>query len=300
MSKGFGTLIDEIIKEGMKKMIKDILRKSITQKEVNDLEYNRTTERLRSYVFTDVELSKLSEMTFEDCYFKNCDFADGEFQEAVFNQCSFSECIFDRADFEKSTFQDCHLNDCSVRFTKFRRATFNKVNFHTNNLFSADFFKAFLKRVHFYEGSLKLASFSKSMGNKVEFVAVDLRGTDFSQSYGINMSPIAYLKEKFTTSKRGIIVYKAFGQFYQPNPGWVIKPGKIIKEAVNPDRTVDCGSGVNVGNIEWIRNNIDSNQDIWECVIRWNWLPGVVVPYNTDGKIRSERVQLLRIIQKGV
>lgn len=47
MSKGFGTL-DEIIKEGMKKMIKDILRKSITQKEVNNLEYNRTTERLRS------------------------------------------------------------------------------------------------------------------------------------------------------------------------------------------------------------------------------------------------------------
>lgn len=34
MSKGFGTLIDEIIKEGMKKMIKDILRKSITQKGV--------------------------------------------------------------------------------------------------------------------------------------------------------------------------------------------------------------------------------------------------------------------------
>ena len=36
---------------------------------------------------------------------------------------------------------------------------------------------------------------------------------------------------------------------------------------------------------------------IWKLLIRWEWLPGVVVPYNTDGKIRCERAELVEVVE---
>lgn len=31
-----------------------------------------------------------------------------------------------------------------------------------------------------------------------------------------------------------------------------------------------------------------------KCLIRWKWLAGVVVPYQTEGQIRASRVQLIK------
>lgn len=36
---------------------------------------------------------------------------------------------------------------------------------------------------------------------------------------------------------------------------------------------------------------------IWKVLIRWEWLPGVVVPYHTNGKVRCERVELLGVVE---
>lgn len=38
--------------------------------------------------------------------------------------------------------------------------------------------------------------------------------------------------------------------------------------------------------------------DIWKVLIRWEWLCGVCVPYNSDGKIRCERVELVEIVER--
>ena len=77
---------------------------------------------------------------------------------------------------------------------------------------------------------------------------------------------------------------------------WKIEPRSIIEEVCNPLPTNDCASGVNVATLDWIKSN--SNKDrVWRCLIRWPWLAGVVVPYNTDGKIRAARVELLEEIK---
>lgn len=47
--------------------------------------------------------------------------------------------------------------------------------------------------------------------------------------------------------------------------------------------------------LKWVRGRY--NGDIWRCLIRWEWLPGVCVPYNTNGKIRCERVELLEVVK---
>jgi hypothetical protein len=109
------------------------------------------------------------------------------------------------------------------------------------------------------------------------------------------LSSIDYLKEHFEFTSDGIIAYKTFNGSYNPPEKWVIQSGSIITENVNPNRSDSCGCGVNVAPLDWVRSNYLGG--IWKVLIRWEWLAGVVVPYNTDGKIRCERVELVEIVE---
>ena len=126
----------------------------------------------------------------------------------------------------------------------------------------------------------------------------DLSGANLSWANlsGANglLSAINYLDANFEHTKDGYIVYKTFGGQYSPPENWKIEKGSVITEVVNSDRCTDCGSGINVAPIEWVKSHY--NGDIWKCLIRWEWLAGVVVPYMTDGKIRCEKVELVEIV----
>ena len=91
--------------------------------------------------------------------------------------------------------------------------------------------------------------------------------------------------------KDGYIVYKTFGADYAKPDSWTIEPGATIAEVCNPSRTDVCGCGINVAPIEWVKQHYKG--DVYKLLIRWEWLPGVVVPYNTDGKIRCSRAQII-------
>ena len=127
----------------------------------------------------------------------------------------------------------------------------------------------------------------------------NLRGADLSDADlrgAVLMSSINYMETHFERTADGYIVYKCFGAEYAPPKKWEIKPGGVIEETVNPLRTVTCGSGVNVAPLEWVRRKYPG-KEIWKLLIRWEWLPGVVVPYNTDGKIRCERAELVEVVE---
>lgn len=91
--------------------------------------------------------------------------------------------------------------------------------------------------------------------------------------------------------------YKCFGITYPTPKEWEIKPGAVISETANPLRTCGCGSGINVAPLDWVRRNYPG-KEIWKVLIRWEWLPGVVCPYNSDGKIRCERVELVEVVKE--
>jgi len=96
----------------------------------------------------------------------------------------------------------------------------------------------------------------------------------------------------------GWIVYKAIGDTtFSVPPDWTIRPGEILLEVVNPDRCTECGCGVNFGTLEWCLRNYPHSV-IWRCLIRYEDGPGIVVPYNTDGKARCERMTLIEIVER--
>ena len=122
----------------------------------------------------------------------------------------------------------------------------------------------------------------------------NLRGSDLSQAKGL-LETVNFMKAHFERVDCGYIVYKTFGGSYEPPDEWKIEPQSIIEETVNFDRCTECGGGINVAPLEWVRENYP-NKEIWKCLIEWPWLVGVCVPYNTDGKIRASRVRLLEVV----
>lgn len=112
------------------------------------------------------------------------------------------------------------------------------------------------------------------------------------------LDTVNFMESYFERVDLGYIVYKTFGGSYEPPTEWKIKPESIITETVNFDRCTECGSGINVAPLEWVKHEYP-NKQIWKCLIEWPWLVGVCVPYNTDGKIRCSRVRLLEVVNDG-
>ena len=138
----------------------------------------------------------------------------------------------------------------------------------------------------------------------------DLSGANLSGAYliganliGANLSgaknlidPARWLAENFESDNLGYIVYKAITNTpHKPPEHWRIEPGAFLEETPNLLPTVACGCGVNFGTLDWVRNNRRSST-IWRCRIRWADLPSVVVPYNTDGRARCGRLELLEVV----
>ena len=125
----------------------------------------------------------------------------------------------------------------------------------------------------------------------------DLRWADLSGADGL-LSAVNFMEAHFERTPEGYIAYKMFSCERAAPKSWKIEPGSVITENVNFNRTDECGCGINVAPLEWVRREYgDKGLDIWKVLIRWEWLCGVCVPYNTDGKIRCEKVDLLEVVK---
>ena len=109
------------------------------------------------------------------------------------------------------------------------------------------------------------------------------------------MPIVNFLEAHFERTDAGYIAYKTFNATYAAPAAWEIKKGAVISENVNFDRCTECGCGINVAPLEWVKGRY-GNAPIWKVLIRWEWLCGVCVPYMSDGKIRCERVELLEVV----
>ena len=135
----------------------------------------------------------------------------------------------------------------------------------------------------------------ESKAKAAEYLSgADLSDADLSGSQGL-IDAINYMEAHFERTDEGYIVYKSFNSSYAAPDKWSIGLGEVIEEVANPDRTCECGCGINVAPLEWVKR--DNCNQPFKLLIRWEWLPGVVVPYNTDGKIRCSKAQILEAVE---
>ena len=171
------------------------------------------------------------------------------------------------------------------------RANLSGANLSCADLSHADLAWADLSCVDLSHADLSWADLAWADLSGANLSGANLNNTILSGATGL-LNPIDYLAEKFERTKAGYIVYKVFNGSYISPADWNIEPGEIITEEVNSCRTNDCGCGINVAPLEWVKREYP-RKDIYKLLIKWEWLAGVVVPYNTDGKIRCARAQII-------
>ena len=200
----------------------------------------------------------------------------------------------------KANFQEVELNHivaqkgtylCCVNF---EGAVLRDVDFSLGDFKCCNFHNARLTNVDFYKTNLCGSSFMYADFNNVILERSNLQDVDFSGAKNL-LSPIDYLKQHFEFVEEGVIVYKTFGSVYKIPDYWNIEVGSIITENCNTNRTDNFGSGINVGTLNCAKK---FRGDIWKLLIRWKWLPGVVVPYNTDEQIRCEKAEIIEKVDK--
>ena len=144
------------------------------------------------------------------------------------------------------------------------------------------------------DADLSDANLSDADLSDANLSGADLSDADLSGSQGL-IDAINYMEAHFERTDEGYIVYKSFNSSYAAPDKWSIGLGEVIEEVANPDRTCECGCGINVAPLEWVKR--DNCNQPFKLLIRWEWLPGVVVPYNTDGKIRCSKAQILEAVE---
>ena len=179
------------------------------------------------------------------------------------------------ADLRYANLSDANLSDADLRYADLRYANLSRADLSDADLRYADLRYADLRYANLSDANLSRANLSRADGL---------------------LSAIDFLKEHFEMTEEGFVAYKTFGGAYNPPEKWVIQQGSIITENVNFDRTRDCGCGINVAPLEWVKRHYAG--DIWKVLIRFEWLAGVCVPYHSDGKIRCERVQLVEKVRE--
>ena len=194
-------------------------------------------------------------------------------------------------DLRRAGLIDANLSDANLRDADLRRANLIGADLSGADLSDANLIGADLSGADLSGADLRRANLSDA-----NLRDADLRRANLSGALGI-MSPIDFMEENFQKTQKGLVVFKTFDNIYKINPNWNIAPGAIISETVNPSRCSNCGCGINVGTLGYVRDNNKKNLPIWKLLIRWEWLPGVVVPFNTYGKIRCERAELIEIVE---
>lgn len=210
-------------------------------------------------------IETISYPSFTNCWFIGADFTGLELSMSQFFKSHLLNSSFDGSSLERS-----QLRDCTIENTSFFRARLRDLDMLNCT------FRGFDSR------TLELA---------------DINKVNFSGSTGLP-DPIEWMDENFgEPDKYGYIVYKSFSNSTpcseERNKKWKPEPGLIITEQVNPNRTTCCGSGVSFGTRNWCIARYGSKH-LWVCRLHYKDLLNVVVPFETDGKARCGRLELLR------
>ena len=173
-------------------------------------------------------------------------------------------------------------------------ADLSKANLSGANLRGADLRWANLSKADLRWANLSVADLSKANLSKADLSEANLSKANLSEAKGL-LSVVNFIDAHFERTADGYIAYKTFNSNYPAPASWKTEKGAVIEEVVNFDRCTECGCGINVAPLEWVKQHM--NGKIWKVLIRWEWLCGVCVPYMSDGKIRCEKVELVEVVK---
>ncbi len=173
-----------------------------------------------------------------------------------------------------------------------------RANLSGADLRGADLSEADLRWADLSEADLRWANFRGANLSEANLSWANLSEANLSGAKEL-LPAVNFIDAHFERVADGYIAYKTFNSEYAAPESWTIAEGSVITENVNFNRCDECGCGINVAPLDWVKSNYGwRGGAIWKVLIRWEWLCGVCVPYNSNGKIRCERVELLEVVSR--
>ena len=200
-----------------------------------------------------------------------------DFRGAYLNGANLSGADARGANFSGAILVGANLHEAYLGGTNFRNADLRETDLSKAKLISAD---------------CRNVNFSNANFSDADLYNADLRGANLGGASGL-LSAKKFLEQFARDNDGAIICYKIINLNYRAPATWEIKSGSFIEEVCNPNRTNDYGCGVNVSTLDWAMRHAESHHNVWKCRILPEDFVGIVVPYNTDGTFRAERVQLI-------
>ena len=206
-----------------------------------------------------------------------------------------------QADLQKVNLERQVLSNSCMKYANLESANLKNAHLQNTCLAYANLRYANLKNADLRGANLEFANLEHANLDGADLEGARLEGVQLHNArlYGTKGLPSAEdFLAGFEKDENGILVWKRIGPvtFYSFTKKWSIKPGAILKETVNPDRGTLCAaSGIQFETKKWADENY-LEADLWKCRIRWAWLTDVVVPFGTDGRARTRKLELIEIV----
>jgi len=188
-----------------------------------------------------------------------------------------------QADLRYSNLSGSDLRDSNLRDSDLRYSNLSGSDLSGSDLRGSDLRDSDLRDSNLRGSNLSYSDLSRSI---------------LSGSIGL-LDASKWIADHLTRCRGGVYAYKSFGSNYTPPADWRQEPGAEISETVNLLPTLDCACGVNVATLDWCLQNNPDDAPIWKVMVKWEWMAGGVIPYNTDGKFRVPRAKLIEIMVPG-
>ena len=244
----------------------------------------------------DLSDADLSDANLRGADLRGADLRDADLRGADLRGADLRDANLSGADLRGADLRDADLRganliDADLRVADLRGADLSDADLRGANLIDADLRGADLRGANLIDANLRGANL-----HGANLIDANLIDANLSGARGLSTS--AEWLATFDADADGVRVYKRIGatrtQYALP-ARWVIEPGAVLTEVVNPCRTTECGCGVNFATREWCDAHY-TDSALWLCRIAWIDLADVVVPYGTDGKARCARLTLLRVV----
>lgn len=288
---------EKAISKGKDWIAEYLINTSLKNVYINNLDLSNLDLRNADFAEVELENVNMKATNLSGVRFEGSELNDVNFECA---NLSGANCSYISID-DSTTFRDANLSNVTMIDACLMSGCFTGAYMKNSILEKSDFKGAHLEYanlensnlidVNFSDANLKNAIMRNTDLSGSHMTNLNLIGADFSGAQGL-LDPIEFLKSNFECSSEGYIVYKGF-DLYHPRPDkWNLKCGEIISETCNPDRSCLCGSGINVATYPWIKQRLEPKK-IYKMLIKYEWLSGVIVPFQTEGEIRTSRAQII-------
>ena len=195
------------------------------------------------------------------------------------------------ADLRRACLSGANLREANLRRTNLMGANLCRADLTGANLSGAELIEANLWNADLTVADLTGANLWNADLSGANLCRADLSGADLTGAIGL-IKEIDWLDANLEKTEEGYICYKSFGEHYNPPDNWVIEENSIIEDKnINQDRREDCAPGINVGTKEWCYGNC--SKQVWKCLLKFEWLNEIRVPYGTDGNFRCGKLLIL-------